>query len=213
MKYNLIISSFTALILLSCNEEKATQNETLTHEPIDSLSIETPLLEDYNDLLLSKGLEVLQTLDPLDISKLYYYAHPKKGILFSPYGYINSESAQTLTKDALLELQKSKTKIVWGEFDGSGDPIELSFDDYFSRFIFDQNYRNAKLFDVDKTIGNGNSINNINEIFPNAHFIEFHFDGFDSNLHGMDWRSIRLVFDEIEGNLFLVAIIHDEWTT
>ena len=212
MKYNRLIIALFALVFISCQVETTVKNESIKEETIDSLSIETPLLDDINDILLIKGTDVLQTLDPVDINKLFYFAHPEKGILFSPYGFINSNTAKTLNQAELLALQQSNKKIIWGEFDGSGDLIELSFNDYFSRFVYDQNYRDASLFDVDNTLGKGNSINNIQDIFPNAHFIEFHFEGFDPNLQGMDWRSIRLVFDEIEGNLFLVAIIHDEWT-
>jgi len=28
----------------------------------------------------------------------------------------------------------------------------------------------------------------------------------------MDWRSLKLVFKEKDGNWYLVGVVHDEWT-
>ena len=44
-------------------------------------------------------------------------------------------------------------------------------------------------------------------------FIDYHFSGFDQKLNGMDWVSLRLVFEKQNGQYFIVAIIHDQWTT
>jgi hypothetical protein len=213
MKNKLIpLLSSCFILIVSCTTEESKDTKKEEKLPIDSLSIETPLKEDLNDVLLKKGLEVLQTLDPVDFSKLFYNAHPQKGILFSPYAFIDIETAKTFTESELIALQQSQKSIIWGEYDGSGEPIDLTLNDYLSRFVYDQDYRNAPLFHVDIRLGSGNSLDNLKEVFPSAHFIEFHFSGFDPKFEGMDWRSIRLVFDEIDGSLFLVAITHDEWT-
>ena len=58
----------------------------------------------------------------------------------------------------------------------------------------------------------GNSVNNLKEIYPNRHFIDYHFSGFDQKLKGMDWTSLRLVIEKQNGEYFLVAVIHDQWT-
>jgi (p)ppGpp synthase/HD superfamily hydrolase len=42
--------------------------------------------------------------------------------------------------------------------------------------------------------------------------VEYHFSGFDPKYEGMDWRSLRLVFEEKDNIWHLVGIIHDQWT-
>ena len=46
--------------------------------------------------------------------------------------------------------------------------------------------------------------------------MEAHFPGFDKKFGGMDWESLRLVFEEVAtdggSELMLVGIVHDEWT-
>jgi hypothetical protein len=43
--------------------------------------------------------------------------------------------------------------------------------------------------------------------------VEYYFPGFDLQLQGMDWRSLRLVFTLYDNTWYLVGIIHDQWTT
>ena len=61
-------------------------------------------------------------------------------------------------------------------------------------------------------IGKGNTLNNIAQVYPNGEFVEFHFTGFDTQYEGMDWTSLRLVFEENNGTWFLIGIVHDQWT-
>ena len=63
-----------------------------------------------------------------------------------------------------------------------------------------------------KVIGSGNTINNLAEFFPECVFVEYHFDGFEHKLGGMDWRSLRLGLAEKGGAWYLVGVVHDEWT-
>ena len=52
MKYNRLILLLLTGFFISCQEETTVKNEPIKEEPIDSLSIETPLLDDINDILL-----------------------------------------------------------------------------------------------------------------------------------------------------------------
>jgi len=42
--------------------------------------------------------------------------------------------------------------------------------------------------------------------------VEYHFPGIDPQYGGLDWRSLRLVFQQSGGEWYLVGIIHDQWT-
>ena len=101
---------------------------------------------------------------------------------------------------------------MWGHYDGSGEPIELNFNDYYERFIYDADFANPQVIGNDVAVSYGNAIDNTKEIYPNSHFIELHFKGLDPKYEGMDWRSLKLVFEQEDGKWYLVAIVHGEWT-
>jgi len=101
---------------------------------------------------------------------------------------------------------------VWGAYDGTGDPINLTFEGYYNKFIYDVDFANAKIIGNNTVVGHGNSLINISEVYPGAVFIEYHFPGFDPQYNGMDWRSLRLIFEEKDGAWYIVGIVHDQWT-
>jgi hypothetical protein len=59
--------------------------------------------------------------------------------------------------------------------DGSGDPIKLTPAEYFAVFIYDADYLSAPEIGVELCCENGNSLENIQDVFPNSRFVEFHF--------------------------------------
>lgn len=100
----------------------------------------------------------------------------------------------------------------WGAFDGSGEPIEMIFADYYKRFVYDHDYAQAEKTAVNQRLGQGNTLDNSREVYPGATIVEYHFSGFDPQYEGMDWRSLRIVLEEYDGQWYVVGIIHDEWT-
>jgi len=42
--------------------------------------------------------------------------------------------------------------------------------------------------------------------------VEYYFPGFDPDFKGMAWRSLRLVFQELQDQWYLTGVIHSEWT-
>lgn len=50
------------------------------------------------------------------------------------------------------------------------------------------------------------------EVYENPIIVEYYFSGFDPEYEGIDWRSLRLVFEQYEGSWKLVGIINNQWT-
>jgi hypothetical protein len=136
---------------------------------------------------------------------------PEQGLRFSPYFHISPETDLVFAAESLPTF-KDTTKLKWGTADGSGEPIELSFRDYYDKFVYDKNFEEAPKVSVDKLIGTGNTEFNGKEIYPNASYVEFHFPGFDEKHDGMDWESLVLVFVPAQDDWKLVAIVHGQWT-
>jgi len=42
--------------------------------------------------------------------------------------------------------------------------------------------------------------------------INGYFPSFNPDYAGMDWKSLRLVFEQYEGRWYLVGIINNQWT-
>jgi len=78
------------------------------------------------------------------MEKLAQMVHPEKGVLFSPYSHIELEKHKVFTKDQLKNLMESEEVYIWGEYDGSGDPIKLTFAQYFDKFVYDHDLRTPK---------------------------------------------------------------------
>jgi cell division protein FtsB len=162
--------------------------------------------------VLARANEVLLLLHNKDLDKLAAYIHPDKGVRFSPYAYVDPQKDLIFTAEQIKKAFSDQKEYVWGNYDGTGDPIKLSFEGYFRKFIYDVEFINAREISYNHPLGKGNTINNAAEIYPNANIVEYHFPGIDPKYEGMDWRSLRLVLEEKNSNWYLVGIIHDQWT-
>jgi len=87
--------------------------------------------------------------------------------------------------------------------------IRYSFDDYYPRYVIDRDFLRADEIAFGKALQRGNELDNLEERFPGAFVVEYYLDARD---HGLDWHSLRLVFEREGDAWFLVAIVHVEWT-
>lgn len=163
------------------------------------------------EMMLEEASKVISLLKAKDAKELTNYVHDDKGVLFSPYAHIEKD-AVTIKKEEIVEVFQSQEKKTWGTRDGSGEPIELTPNEYYSEFIYDANYAEADEVVLDPTEARGNIKRNINELFPDAHVVEYYVKGTDEN-DNMDWKALNLVFEKDQiGEWKLVAIVHDQWT-
>lgn len=147
-----------------------------------------------------------------DLKALAAMAHPEKGVRFSPYAWVDASSDVVLSPAQIEDGFADHTVRTFGAYDGSGDPIQLTFEQYFDRFVYDGDFAGTKDAAVDKSIGGGNTVNNASKAYPGATIVELHIGGTNPKYEGMDWRSLRLVFERDGDRVWLVGIIHDEWT-
>ncbi len=156
--------------------------------------------------------EIVTAFSEKDMEKVASFVHPTKGVRFSPYAYVSVEDDVVLTAQQVKGAMSDDTVYTWGVFDGKGNPIEKTFAEYYERFIYDEDFANAEQVAVDERLGQGNTIDNTGEVYPEATVVEYHFSGFDPDFKGMDWRSLRLVLEKEDGQWYLVGVVHDEWT-
>ena len=204
--FRLFLILFLSMLIVSCAGAAEIPLPTI---PLATLS-DTPLSTE--EIIRDKSDQVIAALRDRDLDRLASLVHPAQGIRFSPYAFV-LESDISIAVEDLPNLLSQATVLLWGVYDGSGAPIELTFAQYYDQFIYDQDFANAKAIAYNQRIGGvGATIDNISDFYPGGVTIEYHFTGFEHEYGGLDWRSLRLVFMKFEGEWFLVGIVHDEWT-
>lgn len=173
---------------------------------------------DASDALAMATAQAVLALRDHDMVELASLVHPVKGVTFSPYTFVRTlqgapgEADLVFARSQVAGLWSDPTLRLWGAYDGSGEPIELTFQAYYTEFVYDVDFAQPEEIGFDEFIGQGNTINNIREACPLGVPVEYYFSGFDPQYGGMDWRSLRLVWEQVDGTWYLVGIVHDEWT-
>jgi hypothetical protein len=188
-----------------------------THD--EQLEVEQPKVQDESmeglpPTALEAAAIIIAGLKNKDMRALAAWAHSDRGIRFSPYAYVDKETDLVFSKVELEDLMEDSTEYVWGSFAGSGELIKMTYSEYYNKFVYDVEFINDAEIAVNEVIGEGTTVNNLNEVYPkdNHDFVEYHIDGIDPTYEGMDWSSLRLVFEKIGDDHALVGIIHDQWT-
>lgn len=145
-----------------------------------------------------------------DTATLAALAHPTKGVRFTPYAYVDTIDDVVLRAAELRGAELRATRRSWGEFDGSGEPIELSFSGYLQRFVYSGNFASVSP-SYDAPIRSSNTDDNSREAYPAATIVEYYLPG-TAPTEGMDWMSLKLIFETEEGVPYVVGVIHSEWT-
>src|SRR5690606_16683656 len=122
-----------------------------------------------------RSMEVLTAIKDFDMEKLAGAVHPDKGVRFSPYGYVDVENNLVFTAEEVKNLASDTKTYLWGYYDGSGEPMTLSFADYHKKFIYDVDFVNAEQVGYNKTLGFGNSLNNSFEVYKTSIIVEYTF--------------------------------------
>lgn len=214
------------LITVGCSQKPINQDDALKEKDAKIVELEQKIKESdekIKDLesnvnqntsvnILSEAIDVMELIKDKDMNALSQYVHPTNGVRFTPYFHVDTQTDKVFNASQVAGLMQNTQVINWGAYDGSGEPIDLNFSDYYDKFIYDQDFANPEIIGNNVIIGKGNIEDNIVSAYPNSHFIEFHFSGFDTQYEGMDWESLRLVFEQYNNTWYLVGIIHGQWT-
>jgi hypothetical protein len=138
--------------------------------------------------LLEISNQVLQALKEKEFSALADYVHPETCLRFSPYPTIQPQDV-VFCPSEITGVPSDNTQYLWGRFDGSGKPIQMTFSQYYERFIYDVDFAHAEMIGFNQIIGTGNAINNIHDFYPQADFVEYHIPEIDPQYGGNKTKS------------------------
>ncbi|WP_347550953.1 hypothetical protein ABFG93_04350 [Pseudalkalibacillus hwajinpoensis] len=204
MIYRNVIFFLFLSLLIGCAQ--VSENESGITEVVEAGDKKS-----VQSIVTERAYKVLNALRHQEMKELAGFVHPKKGVLFSPYGTIEKKRAQVLMPMQIRELLKNRKQYEWGMEAGSGKPIRLTPIDYFNTYVNDVDYSETDFVTYNDYFEETNSLQNSKEAFPDSHFIEFFVPGSEEN-GGLDWKSLKLVFTEYEGEQYLVGVVHDQWT-
>ena len=173
---------------------------------------ETALDSSDNFPLLNVACTVVQALRQQDYSSVASFVHPSKGVTFTPYSTVDPDSDRVFSREEIMNLTQDSTIYTWGTVDGRGSPIELTMEDYFARYVFNADYSQAPQIGVDRILMHGNALENLKEAYPQGRFVDFCYPRLDEANEGLDWCSLKLVFEPVGSNWLLVGVVHGEWT-
>lgn len=196
----------SVLIFTSCSNDKTAKSSSVN----DSTLVTAEVNKD--SLLLDLNKQVLAALKAKDYKKLVEFIHPTLGVRFSAYATIDTTIDVSLSADKFVAQMSDKAKLNWGNYDGSGEPIKLTAEQYFKKFVYSADFVNAEKTSLNQILGKGNSLNNMDVVYKDCDFVENYFSGFDKQYEGIDWCSLKLVFEKYQDKYFLIAIVHDQWT-
>ena len=158
------------------------------------------------------SVKVLQLLAGNKLHSLADLVHEELGICFSPYAYADSARMRCMTAKRMRYLAGIPDSIRrWGEQDGTGEPLRLSWNQYRRRFVWDKDYASLGKRRNAPTNARGNSPLNVYQQFPGAAVVEWHVAGSERYAY-MDWSSLLLVYLFRDGRWWLRAVVHDQWT-
>lgn len=219
----LITLSLTGCTLMSASDKPSGEvypEQEPVGNPDDPDLVETPEPSDpetlepsVREMIEERSTQVLTLIKDQEFTALSAYIHPEKGLRFSPYTYVSPEKDQHFSNEEIHDdWFKSLTAYKWGSYDGSGEDILLTPAEYYGQFIYSKDFLNAESIGYNETLSKPTSLDNQKEVYPEAIVVEYYFSGFDPEYAGMDWQSLRLVFETYEGEWYLTGIIHNQWT-
>lgn len=166
---------------------------------------------DNQQSVVQQAIAIQQALANNDYASLTKDIHPTRGVRFSMYAYVRPEADKIFTRQQYAQyLKESNTRFTWGEKDGTGELLVTPLPNYLATWVQAASFTNTPI-SINTVKPTGNMINNVKDIYPQADVVDFYCKG-SEEYSGMDWRVLRLVFDEYQGKRYLVAIIADQWT-
>ena len=151
--------------------------------------------------------DAAETLRDGDFEALAELVHPKLGLVVTPFSTVNLSSDRWFTAEETAALGRDTKSYIWGVDPVTGNVIELPAAEFFAKYIYDHEYASASVAGINTVVQQGNALENVASVFPDAVFVDLHEPGQDGN-----WSTLRFVFEESEGDLRLVALIHSAYT-
>ena len=137
----------------------------------------------------------------------------KDWVRFSPYTYVDINQDIVISATDIKDIITNNTEYKrWLEA-GSWDPIEMTFSEYRSKYIYNGNFDTEWIKYLNsKWSRNGNMVNTIFASYGNDIILEYYIPGKSKLYDNMDRKSLTLIFSKENWDLKLKWVVHGERT-
>ncbi|MBR1845812.1 MAG: hypothetical protein IJ792_04350 [Oscillospiraceae bacterium] len=174
----------------------------------ESVNVTDSTSSDDSVDLLRTALDTARAFRDGDYATLAYYVHPAEGVTFTPNTTVDRSADQTFTVEQIANAANTSETYIWGTATDSAVPISLTFADYRSAYVWDEDYLAQARISVDSTRVAGNALENLTDAYPDCRYVEFYCPGEDPQT---DWSALRLVYRQQDGVWYLVGVVHSAW--
>lgn len=211
-KYIWIFIFILIVALTSCGLSANRIHETKENEvQIDEMISKSPENMPETMSAFETSINVLTAIKNRDYQLLSKYAHPEKGIIFSPDSYVDYNEDSVFSAEQIKLFGSDNTIYSWGYFDLSGNLIELTANEYFDKYVYNKEYIYSQQIGINSIVYSGNLVENVAELFPNAIFVDFHDEGTEE-FDYIDWSDLKIVLEKYNDILKVIAIINSRTT-
>ncbi len=216
MKTRLAVTAaaFAALLSFSAHASPLAGSCDATTDLVDRLLADLAPLSSERTM----AEQVVKAVQDGDFATLSAFAHPTKGIRFSPYVYVRDEY-RVFAPAEIARFGEDSNLYLWGYADGSGFAMEMTPKDYLAQKIGAHGFLKAQEVNVNNPVVRGNTLRNVESYFPGATVVEFHRHGSEGrrsdaphDYTGMDWQSVNVVLEKVGGKWTVVGLVTDHWT-
>jgi len=135
-------------------------------------------------------------------STLLAFAHPEKGVRFSPSPIIDLKNNVVLKPEDAESIVKDKTLLYnWGN-NSEGKNIKMGFNDFSMKVIYDKNYAHTSGATYNKFAGQIKV--DYQGVYPKSRFVEYSFPA----QNGEREHALWLFFEVYDNEWYLVGMVH-----
>lgn len=160
------------------------------------------------------GRVALSLLARADYAALQAYTCAPGGLAFAPYSKnLKRLHPVYLSSEELQQFRHVKLKRVWGQYDGSGNEIELTPMAYHAEFVYDVDYRSRARATVHTPaqLSANVEFSALASTFPGAGAVVYRYPGLQRNAF-KDARELVMVVQAADSGWCLKALAHSEDT-
>jgi hypothetical protein len=152
---------------------------------------------------------VVVALKNHDMATVAFFTHPGKKLRLAPYPYL-TPADQRFSASSVGGLFSDPTVRLWGHYDGSGNPINKTFTNYYPEFVWKHDFTDAGIIVGENVrIHTAQLSTNWASVYPGRAYVEYTYPGTAANSN-MDWHSLILVWlKDVNGVWRLVCVTND----
>ena len=156
-----------------------------------------------------RAREVLLAIKNLDMRKLAELVHPRKGVRFSTYAWVD-RGDKWLSKQQVRNLVRRDPSSVWFTVDEAGTRMRMTAREYLKKYVYEYDYLKATKVSYNTQHKRSNTIPNVLDFYPRAIIVEYYEPNRDQNERG--WDTLWLVFEKSGNDWYLVGVVKDSPT-